>query len=640
MSNSSTKKPLGSITPTSTDNAGFDFFKYDFFSRFGSQSSGSSELITEDFNNDGKIDLLWPGRVAINISATGTTIPVFSMKIDFPLSGILASGDFNGDGRIDVISTSNSEDFNVFLNDTPQGEITPIFSAISIPSFIGKDNPKDFASGDFNNDGKPDLIEVTQVAANFLINTTPTGAKNPAFTPPVSRGIGEYLISNDYWSKTSIALTDLNGDNRLDVALINNNNLNQGTVSILMNTTPQGSLTPSFAPKQDVLTRSKIREITVIDANSDGVNDLVIFDNDGHPLFLLNYTPQNSSTAVFSYDQLINNNQELPIPIKAVANDFNRDGKPDLALIGSKDSRDLPFPNSFWNSHLTILANQTPTGTNNLSFSIAKSNRATDFGLATADLNNDGKPDLISANQIPSFMGYQAVPNISVLANNTFTPNVPSPQVGGVLMGTNNDENLIASVGNDQIMGMGGKDSIYGSFGDDLIYGQQDNDFLDGQGGNDTIYGGKGMDLIAGDDLGDPASGNDLIFGNNDNDELLGGNGNDTIYGGKNNDIIMGQNGQDWLWGNLGDDTLGQDGSNDSDIFVLQRGAGQDLIREFVLQQDLIGLAGGLSFNDLTILPGPYYTTIKYGNEVLANVIISPQKPGLLDANSFINVLG
>lgn len=57
-----------------------------------------------------------------------------------------------------------------------------------------------------------------------------------------------------------------------------------------------------------------------------------------------------------------------------------------------------------------------------------------------------------------------------------------------------------------------------GSNGNDLILGTAGNDVIDGKNGNDCIVGGDG---------------DDMLYGDNENDVLVGGPGSDILDGGK-----------------------------------------------------------------------------------------------------------
>ncbi|NER83051.1 MAG: hypothetical protein F6K42_26550 [Leptolyngbya sp. SIO1D8] len=84
-------------------------------------------------------------------------------------------------------------------------------------------------------------------------------------------------------------------------------------------------------------------------------------------------------------------------------------------------------------------------------------------------------------------------------------------------------------------------------------------------------------------------------------DQLWGDDGNDVLRGGLGNDTL------------IGDDFSGGQGS---DTFILAVGEGTDTIADFEIGEDIIGLADGLTFGQLT-LEG---NEIRVGDEVLATL--------------------
>ena len=53
----------------------------------------------------------------------------------------------------------------------------------------------------------------------------------------------------------------------------------------------------------------------------------------------------------------------------------------------------------------------------------------------------------------------------------------------------------IGSQGNDNISGSSGNDTLIGGYGKDTIYGGTGNDTIESYGGLDTVYGGSGGGL-------------------------------------------------------------------------------------------------------------------------------------------------
>ncbi|GAB4474119.1 MAG: hypothetical protein OHK0037_34870 [Elainellaceae cyanobacterium] len=162
------------------------------------------------------------------------------------------------------------------------------------------------------------------------------------------------------------------------------------------------------------------------------------------------------------------------------------------------------------------------------------------------------------------------------------------------------------------LIGTPGPDFLTGTADADLIFGEDGDDYLLGAAGNDQVNGGNGNDLLQGN------AGNDLVDGGAGNDTLSAGIGNDTLNGDVGDDLLYADSGLNQLNGGQGADTLvagtgGRDimtGGNGRDVFVLANGTGgsrrrgANVITDFNPNQDRIGLASGLRFNDLSFAQG------------------------------------
>jgi Ca2+-binding RTX toxin-like protein len=106
-------------------------------------------------------------------------------------------------------------------------------------------------------------------------------------------------------------------------------------------------------------------------------------------------------------------------------------------------------------------------------------------------------------------------------------------------------------------------------------------------------------------------------------DRLIGNELDNLMVGYGGNDILSGESGRDRLFGGRGSDTL--KGGADPDIFVLETGAGRDLIQDFRDRQDKFGLTSGMKFKQLSITQQGQDTLIsisRHGDQIalLANV--------------------
>jgi Ca2+-binding RTX toxin-like protein len=146
-----------------------------------------------------------------------------------------------------------------------------------------------------------------------------------------------------------------------------------------------------------------------------------------------------------------------------------------------------------------------------------------------------------------------------------------------------------------------GNDTVNGSGASELILGNEGEDFLTGFADNDSLFGGKGRDFLDGSD------GNDCLSGGLDADFLIGEAGDDILFGGRGNDVLDGAEGDNTLVGGLGRDFLICEFGNNLCVLGIDPATtdinSSDAIAGFVPDFDRIGLASGLTVNDIVLEP-------------------------------------
>jgi hypothetical protein len=299
-------------------------------------------VVVGDFNGDGKPDLEIAEQgsnlvsVLLNTTAPGSMTASFAPRQDFPTGAGPVSavvGDFNGDGEPDLAVVNQfSSSVSVLLNNTMVGSATASFAAKR--DFATGSLPNSVAVGDFNGDNRPDLV-VADTGSNrvsVLLNSTPVGSATASF-----------LTRTDFGTNSGpqvVAVGDLNGDGLPDLAVTN---FFSNSVSVLLNTTATGSGTPSFATREDFATGSYPESVAIGDLNADGIPDLAVANSSSNNLsMLLNTTPAGATTPSFAAKQDFATGSD---PSSLLLTDFSGDGTLDVAVANFRSSTVSVLPN-------------------------------------------------------------------------------------------------------------------------------------------------------------------------------------------------------------------------------------------------------------------------------------------------------
>jgi hypothetical protein len=263
-----------------------------------------------DFNNDGNPDVIVANTNSSTIgiflgNGDGTLRPMVSINVGFePIA--LAVADFNNDGRLDIaVANFGSNTVSVLLGNGDGSFQAPSDYAVDI-------NPRSIVAGDFNGDGKLDIAVSHGVfTISVLLN-----AGNGTFAPAVN--------SKFAFGGGSIAAADVNGDGRLDLVLTNQG---IGGFSVLLGS---GDGTFSLLAQFSTFAVLFPNSIALSDMNGDGHIDLIVADTiTGVNVFGGDGKGNFSAPARFFADVR---------SWYAITADFNRDGRPDVAVVNASSN--------------------------------------------------------------------------------------------------------------------------------------------------------------------------------------------------------------------------------------------------------------------------------------------------------------
>jgi hypothetical protein len=258
--------------------------------------------------------------------------------------------------------------------------LVPALSFAAQQTFAAGTNPDALAVADFNGDGKPDFAVANggDKAVSVFLNTTTSGAATASFAAQQTFASGN---SSATFGTVSVAVGDFNGDGRPDLAAAN---YGSDTVSVLLNTTASGTL--SFAAQQTFAVGVGPAWVAVADLNGDGRPDLAVANSSvGTVSVFLNTTPPGASAVSFAAQQTFAVSGR---PGYLAVADLNDDGRPDLVT------------GNYTGNNISVLLNTTTAGATTPSFAAQQTFAAGGGaqGVAAADLNGDGRPDLAVAN--------------------------------------------------------------------------------------------------------------------------------------------------------------------------------------------------------------------------------------------------
>jgi hypothetical protein len=343
-------------------------------------------LAVGDIDGDGKPDIVVPTMEAnafyvFRNTSVDTTIAFGGLKgFATPVNPVSTSlGDLDGDGKLDVVVTNSSgggSSVSVFLNNSTPGSIAFLNRSDLTTGLDGYSSPTSSAIADLDGDGKPDLVvaNASSLVTVYRNNCTP--------------GYVDFYGRQNYpvgVNATSIMIRDLDGDGRPDIVTANSGS---NTLSVLMNTSTVGSI--SFAPAQNLLAQNGPYSLAIGDVDGDGKPDIAVCnanyvqDSTGQAYYSVSVLRNTCTPGTLSFAAAVNY-KAGNTPVSLAMADMDGDGKPDLVATTSSDSVSV-FKNTCSNGTISFLPFK------NYAVGVGP------FSVAAADLDGDGRPDLVVAN--------------------------------------------------------------------------------------------------------------------------------------------------------------------------------------------------------------------------------------------------
>jgi hypothetical protein len=319
---------------------------------------GVSSALGTDLDGDGRADIVVN---APNLTSVGVLLnhgQKLSAAQSYRTKGTLPRGmavaDFNNDGRPDI-AVGDDGGITLFLQ-RPNG----LYSTLEVP---GIPAASQVLSGDFNGDHNADLALTATGNAEVLL-----GNGDATFGAPKALPVHAY----------EMAIGDFDGDQKLDVA---------ATIGPLGLDILKGKGDGTFGPPVNYPVPLGAARIVVTDVNHDGKRDLVVAYSPAVSQLLGNGDGSFGSAVIVDDKSFVG--------LKALATaDVNNDGNADLLLVGSGSPRVL------------ILYLGKGDGSYQAKTKIPLNTSNYPIALAVADFNRDGFVDVVVglSNEYPGYI--------------------------------------------------------------------------------------------------------------------------------------------------------------------------------------------------------------------------------------------
>ena len=373
---------------------------------YGSGGEDAYSVAVEDVNGDGKPDLLVANYCADSECLTDGNVGVLlgngdgTFRAAVPYSSgayhtvSVAVGDVNGDGKPDLVVAS----YCASSNNCADGSVGVLLgngngtfqAAVNYSS--GGYEAQSVAVADVNGDGKLDLVAANAICA-------PSGCVTGNLGVLLGNGDGTFRPAEAFesggFSAESVAVADVNGDGKPDLLVANTCIADgafecvNGSVAVLF-----GNGDGTFqTPVSYVSEGTGASSIAVKDVNGDGKPDLLVANacgNDGEYGCMIGSVGVLLGNGNGTFRAAVNYAPGGYEADSVAVKDVDGDGKPDLVVASQCDN------SGNCNGVVgVLLGNGDGTFKRMVTYG---SGGYEAQSIAVADVNGDGKPDLVVAN--------------------------------------------------------------------------------------------------------------------------------------------------------------------------------------------------------------------------------------------------
>lgn len=363
------------------------------------------DVAVGDLDGDGKLDVVVANAVGNTVSVLGNrsspgTI-AFAAKVDLATGNDpqrLAIADLDGDGKLDILAldfnNGNASDISIFRNTSTAGSLS-FANLLSVASGSGS---TDIGVTDMNGDGRPDIVVTSGNSGGITVflNTTTTPG-NLAFD-------GGHFLFYGYHPSNQV-LADLDNDGRPDMAI---SNFAGSNMNVFSNLSTGGNLLLNIPVAYPV--GNNPTYVSAGDLDGDGLLDIAVANYGSGTVSLY----RNGSSPGSVQLQAVQGLNQAATTLSFA--DLNGDGKIDLTTGKSLTGAINVYQNTSTGPGVVAFADSIvfPAGTY-------------DTYTAVADLDGDGKPDVIAATTIGN--------NISVLRNVLGAPAITALSMDSAVKG-------------------------------------------------------------------------------------------------------------------------------------------------------------------------------------------------------------